>query len=262
MNNDGLPPGLRYDLTEENTDITTTANIEVEINDDTEKPSEDQIADEIVEFVEPQPIEETDIFDKTPVVKKVVEEQEEEVKKPIALKENGKPITYNKNGKPRKKLSPEHLLKLQEARKKALEVKRQNKLKNQASKQEEQLKRVAIKKNKQLKKELELEKSVMELSEMVNQVNEIKSKQKKVVVEEPTPPPKEIVKNEPVLSGLTKKDLFDAQLDAITKYDMVRKQRKQVKKQNKLVEQQKQDMVRAIKQSGWKDTAGYYADCF
>ncbi len=187
----------------------------------------------------------------------------EEVEPTEILKETKKKVTLNKNGKPRKKLSPEHLLKLQVARQKALEVRRANRDKNQSKKQEELDKKNTIKKNKQLKKELELEKSVMELNKIEQEVNKIKTKQKKVVEEEEEPPPqKEIVKNEPFITGLTKSDLYEAQLEAITKYDAVRKQRKQIKKQNKIVEQQKQDMVRAIKQSGWKDTAGYYADCF
>ncbi len=264
MNNNGLPDQLKYDLTDDNDDIPPTANIEVEINDKTENPDPDTIADEIVEFVEPEPIKNEDIFDETPVVKKVKEETDEEVEPTEILKESKKKVTLNKNGKPRKKLSPEHLLKLQVARQKALEVRRANRDKNQSKKQEELDKKNAIKKNKQLKKELELEKSVMELNKIEQEVNKIKTKQKKVVeeVEEEPPPQKEIVKNEPFITGLTKSDLYEAQLEAITKYDAVRKQRKQIKKQNKIVEQQKQDMVRAIKQSGWQQTAGYYADCF
>mgnify|MGYP003643228171 FL=1 len=155
---------------------------------------------------------------------------------PVPLKANGKPVKLNKNGKPRKQISPEHLAKLQEARKKALETRRANKKE-----------KVNTKELEKKKKQLLIEKQQLEVSELEEQVK--------------TKSTKPIQKIEYV-NGLTKEDLYTAQLEAITKYDSVRKAEKKKKKEEKMIETQKKEMLNKIQQSGWKNTAGIYHNCF
>jgi len=155
---------------------------------------------------------------------------------PVPLKANGKPVKLNKNGKPRKQISPEHLAKLQEARKKALETRRANKKE-----------KVNTKELEKKKKQLLIEKQQIEVNELEEQVK--------------TKSTKPIQKVEYV-NGLTKEDLYTAQLEAITKYDAVRKAQKKQKKEEKMIETQKKEMLNKIQQSGWKNTAGIYGNCF
>ncbi len=135
-----------------------------------------------------------------------------------------------KKGKPRKKrppMSEEHKAKLKLARDKALEVRRKNAAEKKELKDLQKEEKDLIKKN-QIKK-----------------VNKLK---KEIAVEEeepPTPsaePIKEPVKREST-STITKKDLEDAQLEAIIKYETIRKQRKK-EKQERLKHENEQKMVR------------------
>lgn len=253
MNNSNLPPQLKYDFTDDlvNND-TGEENPNFIYNEDESIDDQDcNIQDEIVEFVQPEPINDDDIFDMAEVVKPVEKKPEKKIvnynksdinasgvgeDKPVLLKANGKPVKLNKNGKPRKQISPEHLAKLQEARKKALETRRANKTE-----------KVNTKELQKKKKQLLIEKEQIEVSELEEQVK--------------TKSTKPIQKVEYV-NGLTKEDLYTAQLEAITKYDSVRKSQKKKKKEEKMVQQQQQAMIDTIKQSNWKNTAGIYGNCF
>lgn len=257
MNNSNLPPQLQYDFLgdtseeEEVNEQTGEENPNFVYNEDEEKDC--NIQAEIVEFVEPEPIKDEDIFDMAEVVKPIEKNEKKDVvnynkshkspinacgveETPIPLKANGKPVKLNKNGKPRKQISPEHLQKLQDARKKALETRRANK-KDKVNTKELQKK----------KKQLLIEKEQIEVDELEEQVK--------------TKSTKPIQKVEYV-NGLTKEDLYTAQLEAITKYDSVRKAEKKKKKEEKMIQSQKKDMLNKIQQSGWQQTAGIYGDCF
>ena len=62
---------------------------------------------------------------------------------------------------------------------------------------------------------------------------------------------------------MTKEDLYTAQLEAITKYDAVRKAQKKKKKEEQMIEREKKEMLNKIQNAtGWKSTAGIYGDCF
>ena len=115
---------------------------------------------------------------------------------------------------PKKKrvLTEEHKLKLASAREKALETRRKNAGEKKRIKELEH--KAKQKKTKELEDYVEDKKPPV-----VEQVRE------KIVEREPT---------------ITKKDLEDAQLDAIIKYEALRKQRK-IKKQEDMAEQKKKD---------------------
>ena len=120
--------------------------------------------------------------------------------------------------KTRKPMSEEHKEKLKFARDKALIVRRaraeERKQAKDMDKQEKDLLKLKRQKElNQLKKELEDE-----------------SKPKVVFKEEPTPQIREIIKEVIKEPTITKKDLEDAQLDAIIKYEALRKDRKAKKK--------------------------------
>lgn len=257
MNNSNLPPQLQYDFLgdseEEVHSETGEENPNFIYNDDEPMNDKDcNIQEKIVDFVEPEPIRDEEIFDMGEVIKPVEKKPEKNVvisninaggteatpppPPSVPLKANGKPVKLNKNGKPRKQISPEHLAKLQEARKKALETRRANKKE-----------KVNTKELERKKKQLLIEKQQIEVSELEEQVK--------------TKSTKPIQKVEYV-NGLTKEDLYTAQLEAITKYDAVRKAQKKQKKEEKMIETQKKEMLNKIQQSGWKNTAGIYHNCF
>ena len=130
----------------------------------------------------------------------------------------------------------EHKEKLKGAREKALEVRRKNanekkEMKDLQKEEKELIKKSQIKKVNKLKEEVGID---------------------IVVKESPEPkPPSEPLKGEPVSDGrLTKKDLEDAQLEAIIKYEMIRKQRKKEKyekqKHEKEEAQVRETLMRAV----------------
>jgi len=62
---------------------------------------------------------------------------------------------------------------------------------------------------------------------------------------------------------LTKKDLEQATLDAVIKYDTIRKTQKKAKKEKQQVEQAKNELRDHVKKiTGWQETAGLYGNCY
>ena len=57
-------------------------------------------------------------------------------------------------------------------------------------------------------------------------------------------------------SMFTKKDLEDAQLDAIMKYEAIRKARKEEKRKQKLIDDQKEQLKKKIQGYGARDANG------
>jgi hypothetical protein len=251
MEKSNLPPQLAYDFVDDLVDESTgEENPNFIYEEEKEDKEEDTIKDKIVSFVEPEPINDEEIFDAVLVLpeKKSVNYNipdstinaggTEATPPPVPLKANGKPVKLNKNGKPRKPISPEHLKKLQDARKKALETRRANKKE-----------KVNTKELQKKKKQLLIEKEQLEVNELEEQVK--------------TKSTKPIQKVE-YINGLTKEDLYTAQLEAITKYDAVRKAQKKKKKEEQMIQREKKEMLNKIQHatSGWKSTAGIYGDCF
>jgi chemotaxis protein histidine kinase CheA len=88
-------------------------------------------------------------------------------------------------------------------------------------------------------KQLRQKKKIKEMQELEEEVNES------------IPPPKKTVVNQPV-SNLTKKDLEDAQFEAINKYETLRKARKEEKRKKQAIEKSKQDLVDKLKPTGYR----------
>jgi len=170
---------------------------------------------DVPSVVEKEKINERDIFDN--IYNEVADEETGEVN-PNFIYE--KPVVKQKVKKPRKPMSEEHKQKLALAREKAMAVRKANaeekkKMKALDNEEKELLKAQKVKKVQKLKKE----------------------------VEEPI---EEVVQKPQQISGITKKDLEDAQFDAIVKYETLRKQRKAEKKQADAIEQSKQELLRKI----------------
>ena len=133
-----------------------------------------------------------------------------------------------KRGKPRKKrppMSEEHKAKLKVARDKALAVRRKNAAEKKELKDLQKQEKDLIKQN-QIKKVNKLKKEIGEEEEPNKE-----------------PPRSAIREASYPTSTITKKDLEDAQLEAIIKYETIRKQRKK-EKQERMKHENEQKLVR------------------
>ncbi len=122
--------------------------------------------------------------------------------------------------KPRKPMSEEHKAKLALAREKAM-----------ASRKAKAIERKKMKELDNEEKELVKKQKVKRVQKLKDEVNDEKPL-------ETTTPTK--------TTGFSKKDLEDAQLEAIMKYEAIRKQRKEEKKQSKIIEEGKAKMLNQI----------------
>ena len=139
------------------------------------------------------------------------------------IKEPSKPTPKTKSGrKPRKPMTQEQKDKLAQARIKAVQVKK--------AKAEER------------KKQKELE---MEEKELLKQ-RKAKNLQKLREEVSESPKPVEKVVHQQV-TGLTRKDLEEAQFQAISKYEILRKQRKEEKRKFMEQEKQKRELIEKLK---------------
>ena len=156
-------------------------------------------------------------------------------KQPIA-KQPKKTDSETKPAKKKRQLSEEHKAKLALAREKALATRR--------AKAEEKKKMKEIEnKTKELKKK----KAQKDLEELEDEVVN-----KKSVQSSPSGA------SQPTQGGsiFTKQDLENAQLDAIMKYEAIRKARKEEKKKQQMIEQQKKDLQKKIQGYGARDANG------
>jgi len=202
-------------------------------------PSDEEIEEEEAEVVEEvnQETGETN--------PNFVYEESEESEPPPKMKPDdifAKEPKLTKSGKPRKKrppMSEEHKAKLAKAREKAMEVRKKKAQEKKDSKnldkeEKELLKQQKVKRVKKLKEEVE--------------------EDKPPAIREASYP----------TSTITKKDLEEAQLEAIMKYETIRKQRKKEKRE--VEAKQKQDaqiratLMRAVapKQEEYNPFAGCY----
>ena len=220
-----IPPRVQFNYSmeseeEEEKEISESVDFDV---DDFESYEEEQKINgfknlEVVE--KPKPVKE-DIFD-LPNLAVMPDEVKEEL-----MEQGIKPMVKEK--KKRKPMSEEHKAKLALAREKAMiarkaKAEERKKMKELDNQEKELLKQQKVKKVQKLKKE----------------------------VEEPEPEPQQV--SQKVSNSITRKDLEEAQYDAIVKYETLRKQRKAEKKKVQEQERQKQELMNKLKpqQSGYK----------
>jgi hypothetical protein len=198
-----------------------------------EEPDLDALDDMVPQFVEKDPPVESDIFapaqprkpKKPPEILKVADE-------PPPLPKKAPKLT--KTGKVRKEMSEAQKAKARENLKKAREL-RASRLKAQAP----------------------------------PPVPEPEPEPVHVEAPAPAPPPVQAPapapSPAPAPQGISRADLKQANLDAISEYESMRKERKRVKKEAQMVEQQRQDVVgvaRKASMSGWAQTSGRFAGCY
>jgi hypothetical protein len=159
---------------------------------------------------------------------------------PKVKKAESKPKA-DKVKKPRKPMSEEHKQKLALAREKAMLVRKQKAIENKKM------------------KALELEEKELLKKQKVKKVQKLKEE-----VEEDEPPKETKIINK--VSGLTKKDLEDAQLEAIMKYDAMRKEAKKKKKEEQMIEEGKKKMLNNIQRAtgnySYRDGSNRFDACY
>ena len=194
---------------------------------------------DVPSIVEKEKINERDIFDNIPDTEVADEETGEVNPNFIYEKPTVKPVKVKK---PRKPMSEEHKKKLALAREKAMAVRKakaeeRKKMKELENQEKELLKAQKVKKVQKLKKEVEDSESKVE----------------------------EVVEKPQRVSGITKKDLEDAQFEAIAKYETLRKQRKAEKKQAQAIEESKKELLRKItpqQQYKYRDGSNRWDMCY
>jgi len=202
------------------------------------------------EVIERKEIVENDIFDTVSNVNPslngmgediIIEEEPEEKPKPKAKPKpvKAEPKAEPKQTKKKRQLSEEHKAKLALAREKALATRR--------AKAEEKKKMKEIE-NKT--KELRKKKAQKDLEQLEDEVTNNKPQKTSLDTTQglrqasyPT-------------SMFTKQDLENAQLDAIMKYEAIRKARKEEKKKQQMIDQQKKDLQKKIQGYGARDASG------
>ena len=171
--------------------------------------------------VEREEIKQDNIFDlveeKNEILKELIEK---ELPKPKKVKEP-KPVKLTKSGKPRKAMTEEQKQRLALGRQRALEVRRAKKIERDEEKARANEEAGLLKK----KKQMDFDKLKKEVEDPVPA---------RAPAPAPAPPPQ--------AQMFTKKDLEDAQLGAIISYEKIRKDRKKIKAEKQLIEQQKQEI--------------------
>jgi len=200
---------------------------------------------EVPEVIEREQIVENDIFDlklQDDKQKEIIIHEEPPTPKPQAkttkqtqAKQTQAKTTKQTQAKQKEKrrLSDEHRAKLALAREKALETRRRN------AEEKKKMKEIETK-----TKELKKKKAVKDLEQLEDEVVNAD-------------------KSQPVISTtvqqnvmFTKKDLEDAQLQAIMNYETIRKARKEEKKKQQMIDQQKKDLQKKIQGYGARDANG------
>ena len=193
------------------------------------------------EVVEKKSIVQEDIFDVPSLMKSMKQEDksivkhEEEVEEVVKEVKKGK---VTKSGKPRKPMTEEHKAKLALAREKATIARRAKAVERKKDKAMDS----ETKQLQKLKKEKDFNKLKKQVIEDDSDIDE--------VVE-----PK-LVRQNAVgagFNGLTKADLELAQFEAIMKYELLRKERKEEKKKQQKLESQKQEIMNKLA----PQTSGY-----
>ncbi len=213
--------------------------IETETEALKENQESEEEEDDYVDEVQVK-IQEEDIFNKEEVKEEVVEE-------PLKIKEViDKPEKPEKPKKEKKKrvMTEEHKQKLALAREKALATRRAN---------------AARKKEiKQLQKEEEEQKYNQLKSRVRKEPAEVKPIKEEIK--------KETIKVEKEVQGYSKKELDDAVLSGIMKYDSLRKARKKKKQEEQSIEAKeervKQHIAKAVNHSIQEDPYNFFDNCY
>lgn len=219
---------------------------------DANKETDTDTEDDYVEEVQVK-IQEDDIFTKNEAV-------EEHVDEPLKIKEviqeKEKPIKVKK----KRVMTEEHKAKLAQAREKALATRRANSARKKEIKQlekEEQEQKYNSLKNRVRKPSSSVD------SEAKEKVDKIKS--------EPAPEPVNNIstinaRGVPSERGYTKKELDDAVLTGIMKYDTLRKSRKKKKQEDQSVEAKerkvKEQIANAVNHSIAEDPYNFFDNCY
>ena len=232
------PPQVLFNFEEdkiEESETHSSENVEVKDSEGAEEDFE-SYEDELIQIEEKEKPNENDIFENIPSPLPSPVPQH----KPLEELEK-KPVTPKAQKKKRKPMSEEHKKKLALAREKAMAVRKakaeeKKKMKALDNEEKELLKKQRVKKVQKLKEEVE-----DDLDEPVYKID------KKIM-------------------NLTKKDLEDAQLEAIMKYDAMRKERKAKKKQEQIIEEGKKKMLnniqRATGQYNYRDGSNIFDQCY
>jgi len=228
------PPQVLFNFEEEHKEVIEEAQppqesgLKLELQSEGEEDFE-SYEDELVKVQEREKPNENDIFENIPSPVK---------KAPVKQVEESKPVKVKK---PRKPMSEEHKQKLALAREKAMKVRKEKaeekkKMKALDNEEKELLKKQKVKKVQKLKEEVE---------------EDLEDK------------PSKKINN---LSGLTKKDLEDAQLEAIMKYDAMRKERKAKKREEQMIEEGKKKMLNNIQRAtgtySYRDGSNRFDGCY
>jgi hypothetical protein len=210
---------------------------------------------EVPEVIERDEIVENDIFDNVNpslngmgediIIDEIQDEEVEPTPKPKPVskpkpKKQPQPQPQQEKVKKKRQLSEEHKAKLALAREKALATRR--------AKAEEKKKMKEIEnKTKELKKK----KAQKDLEQLEDEVTNHKP-----VNQRYAPLKTSLDTTSYPTSMFTKKDLEDAQLEAIMKYEAIRKARKEEKKKQQMIDDQKKELQRKIQGYGARDSNG------
>ena len=240
------PPQVLFNFQEEDINKETGEENPNFVYDDDE-PSEKK-QEELIKIEEKEEIISKDIFDDMPdniaVIPDEIKEELMEEGIPLTPKVPEKPLKPVKEKKKRKPMSEEHKQKLALAREKAMIVRKakaeeKKKMKALDTEEKELLKTQKIKRVKKLKEDVDSDDSEVQKSKPSAPVG---------------------------ITTFTKKDLEDAQYDAIMKYDAVRKQRKKEKKEAEMIERDKQKMLNTIQKAtgsySYRDGSNRWDSCY
>lgn len=205
----------------------------------------DQVPDDInMEIIE-EPVEDVIQLDVPDIKKEEIKSEDifitPEVPTSALPPKPEAPVKLNKNGKPRKKRV--YTEEQKEAMRVRMKLAREQRGKNDKIKKEKKAKE---KKHKELK-----EKTID------HEIEEMEKKLGKKTTTEPISIPQK--------QSFSKQDLEDAQLNAIVQYEKIRKTRKDKKKQEQLIQQEKEALKELVKREmkqTWEQTAGKYAGCY
>jgi len=212
-------------------DAETEKEIELAFNEVDEVEEQEAPSPEPIKVQEKIKIKEQDIFE---ITNKDTGEEN-----PNFIYDDTPPAqaTKQKVKKPRKPMSEDHKAKLAIAREKAMESRKAN----------------AVERKKM--KELESEEKELLKTQKVKRVQKLKAEVNDDEISTPTK-----------TTGLSKKDLEDAQLEAIMKYEAIRKKRKEEKKQAQMIEEGKQKMLNNIQRATgmykYKDGSNRFDNCY
>lgn len=234
-----VPPRVLFEF--ESDAVDEEVNEETGVNqnfvyDGSEDEHEETIEDRMPAFVEKPKILREDIFDlpSTATLKGVMPDK---IKDDLLIEETTKKLKAEKIKKPRKPMTEEHKAKLGKAREKALIVRRQ-----------------LAEERKQMKA-IDTETTQLNKQKKVNQFNQLK--------EEVTGEPHAQAK--PSMPSMTKKDLEEAQYEAIVRYETLRKARKEEKRKQQAIDKTKEELMKKIqpkKGYAYRDGSNRWDMCY